>query len=163
MHNVSVERTLEACKKDLEKINHLIVGMGALADPVPYLTKYALMKACGTLEFCFKTIIADMHVGASSQVQNYINRKIRESSMSPTESNICGILKSFDDNWNKNFKTELNNHSECGKIRSSLTSLINARNTFAHGMSSTVSFNEVQEYFNESIKLIEILDNVVHL
>lgn len=163
MNNVSVQHILDDCRNDLIKINHLIVGMGVMADPVPFLTSYALIKTCGTIEFCFKTIIADIHVGASRQVQNYINRKIRESSMNPTESNICNILKSFDENWNKDFKAKLNSHADCEKIKSSLTSLNEARNIFAHGRPSTISFNDVQEYFEQTRKLIEILDDVVHL
>ena len=47
------------------------------------------------------------------------------------------------------------------KIKESLRNLNKNRNKFAHGENIDISFNKIVEYFNYSIKIIEVLDNVI--
>ena len=65
-------------------------------DIVKFLQRYAIIKACGTIEYVVKTMIADhVDAGASSELQNYISVKVRESSTNPTTGNISSLLGSF--------------------------------------------------------------------
>lgn len=161
MNNLSAKEKIETCLEELNKIDKLIDGMGKLSNPVPYLTKYAIIKSCGTIEYCFKTILSDIHNGQSSQVINFINNMFRNSSINPSKDNICKSLSRFDENWNDTFKDTLKNHPNKAKLESSLASLNNARNTFAHGGQPSASFENVVDYFKDSVEIIKILDNIV--
>jgi hypothetical protein len=161
MNNNTAERSINTCLSELDKIKMLIEGMGGASHPVPFLTKYAIIKSCGTIEFCFKTIISDIHSNQSQQIVRYINTTFRFSSINPTKDNICKCLSRFDKAWNENFKKELVNHPHHSKIEDSLKSLNNARNDFAHGGHPTTSFDNVKEYFSDSVEIIKILDDIV--
>jgi HEPN superfamily RiboL-PSP-like protein len=52
------------------------------------------------------------------------------------------------------------NRCECCII-SSIQSLVDARNDFAHGGNPTITFSDIKHYFGESKLLIETLDNVI--
>lgn len=162
MNNSSATEVIAGCNLELEKIHNIIQGLGSTSHPVPYLTKYAIIKACGTIEYCFKTILADTYAdGQSQQIKNYIDNTFRNSSMNPSMDKINRVLKQFDEEWNIKFKTELNLLEHKERIIDSLKSLNQARNTFAHGGNPTASFENIRSYFTDSIKVIEILDRIV--
>lgn len=161
MNNLEALSSIEACTAELTRIFHLIEGHGHMSPIVPFLTNYAIVKSCGTVELCFKTIISDIHSEQSSQVVNYVDNTIRNSSMNPSMDNICKTLKKFDVDWNSKFKEKLKLHEHTERIKSSLDSLNNARNSFAHGKNPTSSFENVRTYFNDTVEIIKILDDVV--
>ncbi|MDQ7000824.1 MAG: HEPN domain-containing protein [Mariprofundus sp.] len=78
--------------------------------------------------------------------------------MNPSYSNICKGLASFDETWKNKFKNNVNKLKDKNKVLDSLDSLNNARNTFAHGGSPSTSFVNVQEYFRDSVKVLEALE-----
>jgi hypothetical protein len=161
MNNQNAQTYIDNCLLELQGIEDLINGLGHLSRPVPYLTKYAVIKSCGTIESCFKTIISDTHSNQSSQIQNYIDKTIRESSMNPNQKNICSTLNRFDINWNTDYKQQLNSHSNSQQIKDSLKSLNEARNTFAHGGNVNQTFQTIKAYFIDSVEVIKIIDNVI--
>lgn len=163
INNASVLERLESCADEFEKINHIIEGMGSMSHPIPYLTRYSIIRACGAIEYGFKTIISDIHINQQSkQLKQFIDNKFRNSSMNPSYSNICKGLSSFDEDWKLSFKKKIEKLKDKKKILDSLDSLNNARNTFAHGGSPSASFVNVQMYFNDSIKVLEALESAVN-
>tara|TARA_R110000868_G_scaffold205701_1_gene454261 strand:- start:345 stop:836 length:492 start_codon:yes stop_codon:yes gene_type:complete len=162
MNNQNAQSSIDSCLEELERINTLIENLLGHTSPIiPYLTKYAIVRACGTIEYCFKTIIADLHTG-SPQVMNYIDSTIRSSSMNPSISNICSTLKKFDEDWNSSFTSKIRDHAHPQRLRDSIESLNNARNSFAHGGTPSSSFENVRDYFNDTVIIIEMLDEVVN-
>jgi hypothetical protein len=137
--------------------------MGAMGHPVPYLTRYSIVRACGAIEFGFKTIISDVNSESqSSQVTNFIDKKFRNSSMNPSYSNICSSLASFDDAWSQNFKSEMAGKEHKSRIMDSLDSLNQARNAFAHGGSPSTSFSNVEKYFEDSVIVLECIERAIN-
>lgn len=162
MNNGSAQTSIESCIEELQRIDTLIENLLGHTSPIiPYLTKYAIVRACGTIEYCFKTIIADLHVG-TPQVMNYIDNTIRSSSMNPNIANICNTLKKFDENWNNSFTEKIRSHEHPQRLRDSIESLNSARNSFAHGGTPTSSFENVRNYFNDTVIIIKMLDEVVN-
>jgi len=161
MKNISAQERIDDCLQELEKIHHMIEGMGKTSNPVPFLTKYAIIKACGTIEFCFKTVLADIHTGQSQQVKNYIDETFRRSSINPSKANICKSLEKFDVAWNAKFKKELGKLANNQRIEQSLDSLNNARNQFAHGGHPGTTFDNIRTYFTDSVFIIEVLEKVI--
>lgn len=162
MNNANALTSIGICNAELQRIFHLIEGLGHMSPVVPFLTNYSIVRACGTVEFCFKTIISDLHAGHSSQVQNYVDNTIRNSSMNPSRENICKTLKRFDEEWNTRFKSKLNGHEHSARIKSSIDSLNNARNSFAHGETPSSSFENIKNYFEDSVIILGMLDEVVN-
>ena len=161
MKNENAQDSIDSCLPELSKIETLIEFLGHTSPVIPYLTKYAIIRACGTIEYSFKTIIADLHTG-SPQVLNYIDKTIRSSSMNPSLDNISRTLKQFDDNWKTDFKNKLNTHEHSDRLKTSLNSLNSARNSFAHGQTSTATFENIKSYFEDAVVIIDIVDAVVN-
>jgi hypothetical protein len=162
MNNNDVDLLLVNCDAELNHINTLIISLGGTNLIVPYLNKYAVIKSCGTIEIAFKTLIADFcNKRSKQQVKNFINAKIRENSANPAYSRIISILKDFDPIWVVNFKSQMQAHGNYKNILTSIQSLVDARNDFSHGGNPTISFGDVQNYYNEAKAIILTLDNVI--
>ena len=162
MNNNQVEMLLDDTKEDLKRVKVIIDSLGISSNIVPYLNKYAIIKACGAMEVAFKSIIADTcNKRSKRQVKKFINNKVRENSMNPSYGNICKTLGAFDDEWKKEFKHDINTHNDKTIIHTSIQSLVDARNSFAHGGNPGVTINDTLLYFENFRKAIEILDIVV--
>jgi len=163
MNNTDVEQILDECKQDLERIHLAITNtLGPTSPVVPFLTNYAVIRACGTMEVAFKSIITD-HCSRRSkrQVKNYLENKVRNSSMNPSYSRIVKTLKDFDPTWQESFKNGINGHHNRDKILTSMESLVGARNAIAHGGQTQLSITDIVTYFDDFREAIEILDSVV--
>lgn len=162
MNNNSVQQLIDECLSDLTNAMAIVTSIGSSSNVVPYLNKYSVIRACGTIEVAFKAIITDYCVYRSKpQLKNYVSLKVKDSSMNPSYSNICGLLKSFDDSWCNQLKQQLEVHPDKSKILSALKSLVDSRNDFAHGGNPTISLNDSIGYYKEAVKLIDILDNII--
>ena len=161
MNNAAIQTLLDDCSIELQEIEQIITVFKQTHSIVPYLTNYAVIKCCGTIEYSFKTIISEYHNSIPAQAKNYIDKTFTNSSMNPSKENICKSLRNFDSNWNDQFKLKLKNDPDSSQIESSLSSLNNARNNFAHGGHPNVSFKSVKQYFEDSKKVIEFLDDII--
>lgn len=161
MNNAEATRLISECETDLNRIEKIIEGLGPMSNVVPYLTKYAIIKSCGSIEQSFKTIVADYcSRHQSNQIKNYIDITFRESSMNPKFENICGVLKQFDPQWNLRFKSTVKALTNSSKVKLSLKSLNESRNEFAHGGNPTASFSGIKDYFLDSVAIITVLDDI---
>jgi hypothetical protein len=159
MNNPRAISLIEDCSSDLERISLIIEVLGGTNRAIPYLTKYSIIKVCGTLEQCFKTIISDFStLNQNQQLKNYVDFTFRESSINPNLINIYKSLAKFDVNWKNNFKRMLNADENKERIVDSLKSLNNARNEFAHGGNPLTTFNDVENYFIDAKTIIEYID-----
>ncbi len=164
MNNKKVEQILNDCHSEINNIGKIIKRLGVFDNVIPYLTKYVLIKACGTIEQSYKTIIADCcEKDQSPQVRNYIQSKFRESSRNPSLTNIHNSLLEFDQNRNNEFKSRLRRRRNVVKLRTSLKSLNDARNDFAHGGNPLISFKSICDYYDDALIIVKILDSVVVL
>jgi hypothetical protein len=162
MNNLGVERSLNDCQAELQSVKDSLDALGSTHVVVPFLTKYAVIRACGTIEQSFKSVIADYcSQGASRQVGRFLDRRVRNSPANPSWEIMCRFLKDFDENWHKTFKASVDSHINKDKIMTSLQSLVDARNVFAHGGNPSGSIADVLQYFAHGRSLIEVLDDVI--
>jgi hypothetical protein len=163
MNNAEVERELDNSFADLQRAKEIIDSLGGGSNVVPYLNSYAIIKACGTMEMAFKTIIADCcSRRTKKQIKSFLTKKIRESSMNPSYEKILRTLSDFDVEWKNQFKANINAHPEREKIFTSITSLVDARNLFAHGGNPGLSINDTIQYYSHFRQAIELLDTIVN-
>jgi len=161
MNNQGVEQLLNDAIVEFDAIDVLIQQIDIMSPMCKYLTHYSLIKACGVIEYSFKSIVADYHNGCTKQLQTYIDKTVRESSINPSLENIHGLLKKFDDNWNVQFKNSLKRHPNYSRLTMSLNSLNSNRNLFAHGSNCNVSFGDIKHYFADAVEIIKCIDAAV--
>jgi hypothetical protein len=160
--NAGVQAALDECKRDLDGVTtaHGLVGPTSLV--AQYLTRYALIKACGGIEVAYKAVVADYCSKRSKiQVKRYLDQKVRGSSSTPTYENMCRLLEDFDDGWNASFKEALKRTGDKEILVSACQSLVAARNDFAHGGSPTISLGDILTYFGRARRVVEELDAVI--
>lgn len=162
MNNPAAKQLLTECESELADIKALISKAGPFDVSIPYLTNYALIKVSGTIEQSFKTIIADKcENNQSPQIKTYIQNSFRLNSRNPSYDNICRSLEEFDHSWNDMFKKRISSKRNATKLKTSIKSLNEARNEFAHGGNPTVSFDSIVNYFKDSYAILIVLDAVV--
>ena len=162
MNNHNAEQAIDEARIEFKKIASMIKRTRKATSPSrKYLTLYSLIKASGVIEYAFKTILADYHLGGLPQSVSYINNNVREGSKNPSLDNIYSLLKEFDSHWYSSFKTMLKSHPDSARIKQSMRSLCDNRNSFAHGKSCTASFVDIMQYFDDSVTVMVILDSVV--
>lgn len=163
MNNSSVESELINCKNELDQIHSQIIDLGLTSSITPYLSKYAIIRGCGAIEAAFKSLIADrVSRRVNIQVKKFLRKRVREGSANPSFCNICNFLVDFDEQWKAEFKTQIAMDPNGPALRTSLQSLVDARNDFAHGGSPTVSITDILRYFEDARRVVEILDIVIN-
>jgi transcriptional regulator with XRE-family HTH domain len=161
MNNKGAVRLIRECAIDLFRVKKLIAA-DSTSIAVQYLTHYSIIRACGTLEVCYKTIIADKGtVGSSEQSKNYIDKIFRESSKNPSIDNLYKSLEAFDSTWKASFKSGYSSYKDKQRVESSIKSLNENRNSFAHGYPPPTTFNSLCAYFRDACILMRILDEAV--
>lgn len=161
MNNRSVDIAIQDAQAEFAQLEELIRSEG-ISNKIRYFTFYSLIKACGVIEYSYKTIVADFHDGCSPQLQTYIDKKVRNNSNNPSLDNIRNLLISFDPAWNNSFNNALSSHPYKDRLKSSLSSLNTNRNSFAHGQSCTATFSDIKKYFNDAIEIIKMVDDAVY-
>lgn len=159
--NQQVNNIIEDCRADLERIFHLIEGLGSLSPTSGYLTRFALIRISGTLEMCYKKLIADYYEGISPCLQRFITIHVRDASLNAKYENVCKVLKDFDEDKCSAFKASINARADKDNLLRAMSDLNNARNDVAHGDSTSMTFNEMRQKFEKCILLLQELENVL--
>lgn len=162
MNNREVMSLLQECHDELVSIQALLTGIGDAARPAPYVKKYAVIRATGSIEAGFKQIIADrVDRDSHTQLRNFIARKIRNSSCNPRLDMIQGMLSEFDDQWRARFDEKMA-LADQPILKGALTELVKARNSFAHGGAGELPIETTIECFEHARTVLVLLDQSVH-
>lgn len=150
---------LNDCKYEIKQIEAIIKSVGKTSNEVPFLTRYALIKAHGTIEQCYKNLISEIcDPGATPQLKKYFEKNFRGRASRLNYCNIISELNYFDDSWGKKFKSGMDRFSKNrSDIISSVNSLVVTRNQFAHGESPQITFRDIKKYFLDAEKMIRCL------
>ena len=163
INNEDVKAILNSSLKEIENIELTIRTFLSSASPAaPYMSMYAIIRACGAIERSFKIIIADfllLHTENDS-LSNFINNSIKNTSTNPSYENIVNVLKGIDKDLGDEFKLKVREMEDSERLRSSLKSLVNERNKFSHGGSPTSSAGDIIRYFQDSILILLVLEEV---
>ncbi len=162
MNNHDVETLLSECDGELTTITALLTGIGDAATPTPYIKKYAVIRATGSIESAFKQIIADrVDRDSHAQLKTFIAKKIRNSSCNPKLDMIQSMLSEFDEKWRSRFDEKMA-LSDQPSLKGALTELVKARNSFAHGGAIELPIERTVECFKLACTVLHILDDTVH-
>ena len=162
MNNADVDLHLTQCRAELSHVENAVKALGVMSPVTPYLSHYAIIRACGAVEVSFKSLIADFCSKRSKkQIKRYIHLRIKRGSANPSQKNILEILNQFDEDWKKNFKSNMKADPNKQQLLDSLQSLVDARNEFAHGGSPTMTIDDVILHFDRARRVVEHVDAIV--
>ena len=161
MRNTCVESIISDCNNELGRISHMIEGLGSTNTISGFLTKYALMQICGTLERSYKILIADHYKSFSTELEQFINNNVLDVSMNACYDNICRMLRSFDLGKATVFKNAVHALPDGEQCITLFKELNDIRNNVVHGGTAIPSFNDLKIKFEGSVKIIEVLDNIM--
>ena len=155
--NGDYRQTLRDCEVELNSSQQWIHS-NRLDSNVRFLTSYSVIKACGTVEYVFKQIVYDyLSSGANEEAKTYLNKSIIEASFNPSTGQMYRILEKINSDWRVGFENLIKGSSQMGQ----LNSLVKLRNSFAHGSAITASINDVKNYYNAGIWILEKLCEVM--
>lgn len=170
MHNKGVEAFLDGCDLELTKITAIVTlpedsGTAKEAniirvESLPFLTKYSLIKACGTIELCFKTLVSECVTSKdNARVSKYLDETFLSRGINPKIGAMANYLRKFDDAWAKEFEAKV--QAKDSRIITSVKYLVDERNKHAHGKDTRIGLQEVKECFAHGRMAIEILDEML--
>lgn len=158
-----LQEMLADCTKELDDIEERINALPSFDKGRQYFTNYALMKACGTVEFVYRSIVADHFSQLSnSRIDTYLDSTIRQGSNSAKYENMKKLLNKFDHQWSVNFQTAVQTLPEGKRLIDASNSLVANRHNFAHGKAPTATFLEIKQYYLDVVQLIGIFDLIVY-
>lgn len=158
----ALQNMLTDCTAEMNDIKSKISTLAPLDKTKIYLTNYALIKACGTLEFVYRSLVVDYFSSiGSTQIHTYLDNQVLQGSMSAKYSQICSLLGKFDVKWQNDFKSAINSHPDGKRLISALDSIVTNRHSFAHGRAPSATFQDIYDYYIDGVTVINILDSVV--
>lgn len=148
------ERKIDDCCNELTNIKSWI-DKNPLDSNVRYLAAYAVVKASGTIEVVFKSMIYDVLADkVKLETQNYLTKMVIESSCNPSTGNMSNLLDQLDTQRKIKFNNMIKGKTE----KSDLNSLVSLRNDVAHGRTMNSSINTVKKYFESGVFILEKLE-----
>ena len=155
--NDEINKIIDDCKSDLDKIEKWIQN-NPLDTNTKYLVDYSIIRACGTIEVIFKRIVFDfLSKPAREETRYYLGKQIIESSCNPNTGNMLRMLEQIDTERRNKFDELIKGSNDKG----SLTSLVNLRNTIAHGKTWNASINYVKKYFDAGLRILNNLESLM--
>lgn len=148
---------LRDCSIELRAIQKWI-GRNRFDSNVKYLIAYSVIKASGTIERVLKSMLFDyISRGANPEAINYFTKHITDASFNPSPGKIEKILESFNTTWASSFKLATSGKQQ----KTNLKSLIELRNSFAHGSSITSSIEDVLRYYIAGIWILNEVSKII--
>ena len=98
-----------------------------------------------------------MSDGANNEAKNFLNKNIVEASFNPSPGQMYKILEKINSLWKVNFEKKIGGTNQKGQLKS----LVDLRNSFAHGSTITASINDVIAYYKAGVLILKELDVVM--
>lgn len=151
------EQILIDCKQELQYIKTWI-DHNPFDTNCRFLTAYAVVKACGSLELVLKRAICDyLIVGANEEASSYLTKCIIDASFNPSTGQVEHLLDKINVSWKTAFVTG----TQGSEDKASLNSLVQLRNDIAHGRSISASINTINTYFDAGQAILQLLFSII--
>lgn len=135
----------------------LFLKAGALADDLQmqaHWAAYVCTLTSGLLEVGVRDILGAYASGSSAPtVSNYVERQLSRV-QNPNMAKILEVVGSFDIGWAEAL-TEATN----GRLKESVDSVIAVRHQVAHGGNTGLTLGRARQYFDDSVKVLELLNS----
>ncbi|RPI16030.1 MAG: hypothetical protein EHM58_12780 [Ignavibacteriae bacterium] len=121
-----------------------------------HLTRYLCIRTSGYLESVIKSLVeAYVEKSCPQPTQNFINSKVKRVT-NLDEKKLTKFLESFSKQWSEYFEIEVSERE-----KSSLNSVISNRNQIAHGVSVSLNYSNMKQYYDDLKNIVEVLKNII--
>lgn len=161
--NEECRRLIQDCYQDINKIERVILS-NQMATENRFLIDYSIIRACSTIEKCFKiTIYEYLSKRVKLDTKSYLSKQLIDSSANPKVGIMESILSDINGRKCDLFKAKIQNHS-FDNIKSDLNSLVTLRNNVAHcnASSGTQSIRTIIKYYKSGVKVLRYLEEVLY-
>lgn len=139
-------------------LNSLLEQIRAIDDDYikAEMSKYFCVRISGYMEATIKELISDYtDKSCPKQVSSYVQSTMKNISSLNAEKTYR-LLEKFSTDWSEKFKEEVS--EQC---KSSLDAVISNRHNIAHGQQNSLSFRQVEQYYNDIKSVITILKDII--
>lgn len=155
--NEDEKRILHDCELEIQSIKSWI-SKNAMDSNIKFLVSYAVIKATGTIEIVFKSMINTfLAQNCIDETKRYLETQIVDSSVNPSAGMIERYLEQFDVKRKNQFSSLLKNSQDKGNLKN----LVALRNNIAHGRTANTTISEVETYFLSGKQVLEFLEKVL--
>ena len=148
---------LTDCAAELGKIKQWI-DSNKLHSNIQYLVSYAVIKSSGTIEYTMKQMLFDyLSAGCNTEALQFFTKHIIDASFNPSPGKIQKLLSSINPVWEAQFLDAIKGSQQKGDLKS----LVDLRNNFAHGLPITASIENIINYFNSGVWILEKLNGII--
>lgn len=148
---------IDDCNLELQKISDWI-SANHFNSLSKCLNEYGVILACGSIEFIMKDIFYEkLSDGVKDEVKAIIKTQTKDNHSNPNLDYLGTLLK-LKQKWLTDYKTDSKSFERNKKDLGSLCSL---RNAIAHGNPMTTNITQIIDYYNSSIKLLELVDEIL--
>lgn len=147
-------------EKIIGKINLAIKDINSFSNisdlEKSYLAKFLIVFICGIYEEVIEVIINEKADKCNdSEIINYIKKSLDQTFRNPDMGNIKGLLGKFSVSWK----------SEIEKLplstQTAMDNIVNDKNSLSHGSDIILTLQEVTQYYNDSLIVINKIDNML--
>ncbi|RZN15664.1 MAG: hypothetical protein EF812_01650 [Methanosarcinales archaeon] len=153
MKSLKAEQKLDSIDITIKDLNK-----SGLMDPLlkSFLAQYLVVFISGIYEDTIEIIIYEKIQRLNQKYLNkFYSNYLRRYFRNPDFSQICDLLKLFDDKWTVELKKfDLKN-------KTALKSIITNKNKVAHGEPCNITLKDVIHYYKDSRPIIEKIDELV--
>lgn len=115
--------------------------------------RYLCVLVSGYLETSVRAIYSEYSSKrANANVANYVSSRL-ERFQSPKMGNILELTRAFSRQWAE----ELENATE-GELKESVDSVVADRHNIAHGRDIGITYARIRKYYQNAIKVIELIE-----
>lgn len=156
--NTENDRCINDCENEILKIMQW-AEENKFHSNVRFLVNYAVIKASGTTEIVFKSLLHSfLSEGCKTETQKFLEKRILDLSCNPSTGNMERLLDQIDPKRKKAFSEKIKGTPE----QNDLNSLVSIRNDIAHGRSVTTTITNVKRCFESGKIIINILDSILN-
>ena len=140
-----------------QRLDNLFVQIKAFAGD-PELQSHWAMYLCVLTSGFLETSVREIYGSyatkqAAPNVANFVKNKL-EDFQNPNMGKILELTRSFNQEWEirLRFATE-------GEIKDAVDSIVANRHNIAHGRSVGITYVRIKNYYDNAIKLIDLIDD----
>ncbi len=114
---------------------------------------YLCILVSGFIELSIQNILKDYaRTKSSDKIQKFVESKLnRQSNLNMKK--IIELVSSFDPDWASDLKSKTD-----GELKETVDSVIANKNLVAHGKSANLTLSEMETYYKNVLKTLEIIE-----
>ena len=147
----------QAVKQHKQRLDHVFLQASAFSS-TPELkshwARYLCVLVSGFVETSIQTIFSEYAKRRSSpEVASYVESRLKRF-QNPSMQRIIDLIGEFNPVWRESFEKATE-----GESKDAINSIVANRNNIAHGESVGITYSRIQQYYENAIKVVDLIDD----